>query len=92
MPAEFLMINFNFLCRHALSANVSKYSMIKRYIFILTFLAFVSCQTKTDIEYVAKCQLLCDDEKGQFSDIEKLTKYRKWHPYDTVQKINQDSS
>jgi hypothetical protein len=65
--------------------------MTKRFVFILGFLTLASCQTKNDIDYVAKCELLCDDEKGKFLDIEKLKKYRKWRPYDTVQNVRKDS-
>ena len=71
--------------------TLANISMTKVHIFIFGFLTLAACKNKTDIEYVAKCELLCDEEKGKFLDFEKLKKYKKWYPYDTVQNVSKDS-
>lgn len=48
------------------------------------------CKGKADW-YTAKCELLCDEEHGRFFDINKMRRYKKWYPYDTIQKANGDS-
>jgi len=73
------------------SLTLANISMTKGYLFIFGLLALASCQTETEIKYEAKCELLCDEEKGKFLDIEKLKRYKKWQPYDTVQNIRKDS-
>jgi hypothetical protein len=41
--------------------------------------------------FVAKCQALCDEEKGKFLSREKIKKHHTYNPYDTTQTISKDS-
>ena len=41
--------------------------------------------------YSVKYESLCDDRKGIFVDAKKVEKYGNYHPYDTAQKIINDS-
>jgi hypothetical protein len=51
----------------------------------------VEDSVKVDTWFITKSYSLCDDSKGIFSDLNKLTKYGRLNPYDTVQMVNGDS-
>ena len=70
--------------------------------FITTLLiltALLSCGQKESVDdsakvdkwFVARFFPLCDDSRGIFLDLKKLTKYGKYNPYDTVEVIKKDS-
>ena len=41
--------------------------------------------------FTAKCELLCDEQRGRFLDLEKLQRYGQHKPYDIKQVSKQDS-
>jgi hypothetical protein len=65
------------------------------YLLYLVLVTFICCREVNDKKaknwFKARCEPLCDDQKGKFLDIEKLKKYKTMYPYDTVQIVNQDS-